>query len=160
MASVNKCILVGNLGQDPEVRSLPNGGKVVNLSVATSEQWRDKNSGEKKERTEWHRVVIFSQGDSDGLAGVAEKYLRKGSKVYIEGKLQTRKWQDQSGVDKYSTEVVLQGFGAQLVLLDGKGEGGGNRPPPPDGPDSYGTTKSGGGSSEGNMGRDDDSIPF
>ena len=112
--SVNKVILVGNLGQDPEVRNLPSGGKVVNLSVATSEQWKDKNTGERKEKTEWHRVVIFSEG----LARVAESYTRKGSKVYIEGTLQTRKWQDQSGQDKYSTEIVLQGFGATLTLLD------------------------------------------
>lgn len=161
MASINKVILVGNLGQDPEAKSLPNGGKVVNLSIATSDQWKDKNSGEKKERTEWHRVVIFSQGDSDGLAGIAEKYLRKGSKVYVEGKLQTRKWQDQSGVDRYSTEVVLQGFGAQLVLLDGKGEGGGNRPPPANGPDDYGRQSGGSKQSEGNMGpSDSDDIPF
>lgn len=120
--SVNKVILVGNLGNDPEVRNLPSGGKVVNLSVATSEQWRDKNSGERKERTEWHRVVIFSEG----LVRVAEQYLRKGSKVYIEGQLQTRKWQDQSGQDKYSTEVVLQGFNSNLTMLDGRSEGGGD----------------------------------
>jgi len=119
--SVNKVILVGNLGADPEVRNLPSGGKVVNLSVATSESWRDKNSGERKERTEWHRVVIFSEG----LVRVAEQYLRKGSKVYIEGQLQTRKWQDQSGQDKYSTEVVLQGFNSNLTMLDGRGEGEG-----------------------------------
>lgn len=163
MASINKVILVGNLGNDPEAKSLPNGGKVVNLSIATSDQWKDKNSGEKKERTEWHRVVIFSQSENDGLAGIAEKYLRKGSKVYVEGKLQTRKWQAQDGTDRYSTEVVLQGFGAQLILLDGKGEGGGNRPPPPGGPDDYGRTgsrSSQGG--EGNMGpsASSDDIPF
>jgi len=116
--SVNKVILVGNLGADPEVRTLPSGNKVVNLSVATSDSWRDKNSGERKEKTEWHRVVIFSEG----LARVAEQYLRKGSKVYIEGALQTRKWQDQSGQDKYSTEVVLQGFNSTLTMLDGRGE--------------------------------------
>jgi single-strand DNA-binding protein len=120
--SVNKVILVGNLGNDPEVRSLPNGGKVVNLSVATSERWRDRNSGEQREKTEWHRVVIFSEG----LARVAEQYLRKGSKVYLEGQLQTRKWQDQSGQDKYSTEVVLQNFNSSMVLLDGRGEGAGD----------------------------------
>ncbi len=118
--SVNKVILVGNLGADPEVRTLPSGSPVVNLSVATSESWRDRNSGERKERTEWHRVVIFSEG----LAKVAEQYLRKGSKVYIEGQLQTRKWQDQSGQDRYSTEVVLQGFNSNLTMLDGRGEGG------------------------------------
>lgn len=122
--SVNKVILVGNLGADPEVRTLPSGNKVVNLSVATSDQWRDKNTGERREKTEWHRVVIFSEG----LTRVAEQYLRKGSKVYIEGSLQTRKWQDQSGQDKYSTEVVLQGFNSTLTMLDGRGdnaEGGG-----------------------------------
>jgi len=119
--SVNKVILVGNLGADPDVRTLPSGGKVVNLSVATSENWRDKNTGERREKTEWHRVVIFSEG----LARVAESYLRKGSKVYIEGQLQTRKWQDQSGQDKYSTEVVLQGFNSNLTLLDGRGDGEG-----------------------------------
>ena len=117
--SVNKVILVGNLGADPEVRNLPSGGKVVNLSVATSENWKDKNTGERREKTEWHRVVIFSEG----LARVAESYLRKGSKVYLEGQLQTRKWQDQSGADKYSTEVVLQGFNSNLTLLDGRGDG-------------------------------------
>src|SRR5215217_5645065 len=117
--SVNKVILVGNLGADPEIRNLPSGGKFVNLSIATSESWKDKNTGERREKTEWHRVVIFSEG----LAKVAEQYLRKGSKVYIEGQLQTRKWQDQSGQDKYSTEIVLQGFNAQMVLLDGRGEG-------------------------------------
>lgn len=115
MSSVNKVILVGNLGNDPEVRNLPGGGKVVNLSVATSENWRDKNTGERKERTEWHRVVIFSEG----LTKVAEAYLKKGSKVYLEGQLQTRKWQDQSGQDKYSTEIVLQGFSSTLTMLDG-----------------------------------------
>ncbi len=120
--SVNKVILVGNLGNDPEVRNLPSGGKVVNLSVATSERWKDRNSGEQREKTEWHRVVIFSEG----LARVAEQYLRKGSKVYIEGQLQTRKWQDQSGADKYSTEVVLQNFNSSMVLLDGRGEGQGD----------------------------------
>ncbi|MGN6682759.1 MAG: single-stranded DNA-binding protein [Devosia sp.] len=119
--SVNKVILVGNLGADPEVRTLPSGNKVVNLSVATSDSWRDKNSGERKEKTEWHRVVIFSEG----LARVAEQYLRKGSKVYLEGALQTRKWQDQSGQDKDSTEVVLQGFNSNLTMLDGRGENAG-----------------------------------
>lgn len=120
--SVNKVILVGNLGADPEVRNLPSGGKVVNLSIATSESWRDRNSGERREKTEWHRVVIFSEG----LAKVAEQYLRKGSKVYLEGQLQTRKWQDQSGADRYSTEVVLQGFNSNLTMLDGRGEGEGS----------------------------------
>jgi single-strand DNA-binding protein len=116
MASVNKVTLIGNLGQEPEVRTLPSGNKVVNLSVATSETWRDKNTHERKEKTEWHRVVIFSEG----LAKVAEAYLHKGSKVYLEGSLQTRKWQDQSGQDKYSTEIVLQGFNANLTMLDGR----------------------------------------
>lgn len=159
--SVNKAILVGNLGADPEVRNLPSGGKVVNLSIATSESWKDKNTGEKKERTEWHRVVIFSEG----LAKVAESYLKKGSKVYLEGQIQTRKWQDQSGQDKYSTEIVLQGFGAQLVLLD-RQEGGGNRPPPANSPDDYGR-QSGGASRGGGSnapafepGRNDADIPF
>jgi len=119
--SVNKVILIGNLGNDPEVRSLPSGGKVVNLSVATTDTWRDRNTGERKERTEWHRVVIFNEG----LTKVAEQYLRKGSKVYIEGALQTRKWQDQSGQDRYSTEVVLQNFNSNLTMLDGRGEGDG-----------------------------------
>jgi single-strand DNA-binding protein len=117
--SVNKVILVGNLGRDPESRSFANGGKVVNLRIATSESWKDKASGERKERTEWNSVAIFTEG----LCNVAEKYLRKGSKVYIEGALQTRKWQDQAGADKYATEIVLQGFNAVLVLLD-KNEGG------------------------------------
>jgi single-strand DNA-binding protein len=115
--SVNKVILVGNLGRDPESRSFQNGGKVVNLRIATSESWKDRNSGERKEKTEWHSVAIFSEG----LANVAERYLRKGSKVYLEGQLQTRKWQDQSGNDRYSTEIVLQGFDAKLVMLDGPG---------------------------------------
>lgn len=114
--SVNKVILVGNLGRDPEVRSLNNGNKVVNLSVATSESWRDKMSGERRDKTEWHNVVIFN----NGLAGIAEQYLRKGSKVYLTGQLQTRKWTDQAGVEKYSTEVVLQNFRGELVLLDSK----------------------------------------
>jgi single-strand DNA-binding protein len=118
--SVNKVILVGNLGRDPESKSFQNGGKVVNLRIATSESWKDRNSGERKEKTEWHSVAIFNEG----LANTAERYLRKGSKVYIEGQLQTRKWQDQSGADRYSTEVVLQGFGGTLVMLDGRGEGG------------------------------------
>ena len=121
--SVNKVIIVGNLGRDPESRSFQNGGKVVNLRIATSESWKDRNSGERKEKTEWHSVAIFNEG----LANVAEKYLRKGSKVYIEGALQTRKWQDQSGADKYSTEIVLQGFNSVLTMLDGPGgaQGGG-----------------------------------
>jgi single-strand DNA-binding protein len=122
MASLNKVELIGNLGQDPEVRNLPSGGKVVNLSIATSESWKDKNSGERKERTEWHRVVIFSEG----LGKVAEQYLHKGSKVYLEGQLQTRKWTDKDDVERYSTEVVLQGFGAKLIMLDGRRDGEGD----------------------------------
>jgi len=119
--SVNKVILIGNLGRDPEVRSFQNGGKVVNLRIATSEQWRDKASGERKERTEWHSVAIFNEG----LGRIAEQYLRKGSKVYLEGQLETRKWQDQSGAERYTTEVVLRAYSGALTLLDGRGEGGG-----------------------------------
>lgn len=119
--SVNKVIIIGNLGADPEVRSFQNGGKVCNLRIATSETWKDKNSGERREKTEWHTVAIFQEG----LVRIAEQYLKKGSKVYIEGKLQTRKWQDQSGQDRYSTEVVLQGFDGTLTMLDGRSEGGG-----------------------------------
>ena len=118
--SVNKVILIGNLGRDPEVRSFQNGGKVCNLRIATSENWKDKNTGERREKTEWHSVAIFQEG----LVRIAEQYLRKGSKVYIEGQLQTRKWQDQSGQDKYSTEVVLQGYGGTLTMLDGRDGGG------------------------------------
>ncbi|HEV7258821.1 MAG TPA: single-stranded DNA-binding protein [Bosea sp. (in: a-proteobacteria)] len=118
--SVNKVILVGNLGRDPEVRRLGSGEPVVNLRIATSETWRDKQSGEKKERTEWHSVVIFNEN----LAKVAEQFLKKGSKVYIEGQLQTRKWQDQSGVEKYTTEIVLQRFRGELTILDSRGQGG------------------------------------
>jgi len=120
--SVNKVIIVGNLGRDPESKAFQNGGKVVNLRIATSESWKDKMSGERKEKTEWHSVAIFNEG----LANVAEKFLRKGSKVYIEGALQTRKWQDAQGQDKYSTEIVLQGFNSVLTMLDGPG---GGRPP-------------------------------
>jgi single-strand DNA-binding protein len=119
--SVNKVILVGNLGQDPEVKRMPSGEAIVNLSIATSENWRDKQSGERKEKTEWHRVVIFNEG----LAKIAEQYLKKGSKVYLEGQLQTRKWQDKAGVDRYSTEVVLQRYRGEMTLLDGRSEGGG-----------------------------------
>jgi single-strand DNA-binding protein len=124
--SVNKVILVGNLGKDPEVRRMTSGDPVVNLSIATSESWRDKASGERKEKTEWHRVVIFNKN----LAEVAEKYLRKGAKVYVEGQLQTRKWTDKDGAEKYSTEVVLQNFRGELTMLDGRnggGEGGASR---------------------------------
>ena len=119
--SINKVILVGNVGNDPEIRTFGNGGKVANFSVATSESWRDKQSGEKREKTEWHRVAIFQ----DGLVGIVERYVKKGTKLYIEGKLQTRKWQDRDGNDKYTTEIVLQGYGGNLTLLDSAG--GGNR---------------------------------
>jgi len=164
--SVNKVILIGNLGRDPEVRTFQNGGKVCNLRIATSETWKDRNTGERKERTEWHSVAIFNEG----LVRVAEQYLRKGSKVYIEGQLQTRKWQDQSGQDRYSTEVVLQGFGSTLTMLDGRSEGGGGQSG-----GSYGGSDQGGGyggpssgPSDGSSGgpaggssRDmDDEIPF
>lgn len=120
--SVNKVIIVGNLGRDPEVRSFPNGGKVVNLRIATSENWRDKQTGERKERTEWHSVAIFNEA----LGKIAEQYLKKGSTVYIEGQLETRKWQDQSGADRYSTEIVLRQFRGELTLLGGRGESGGS----------------------------------
>ena len=119
--SVNKVIIVGNLGRDPEVRSFPNGGKVVNLRIATSETWRDRNSGERKERTEWHSVAIFNEA----LGKIAEQYLRKGSTVYIEGQLETRKWQDQSGADRYTTEIVLRQYRGELTLLGGRDGGGG-----------------------------------
>ncbi|MBV8924418.1 MAG: single-stranded DNA-binding protein [Bradyrhizobium sp.] len=119
--SINKVILVGNLGKDPEIRRTQDGRAIANLSVATSESWRDKATGERKEKTEWHRVVIFNEG----LAKVAEQYLKKGAKVYVEGQLQTRKWTDQSGAEKYTTEVVLQGFNSNLTMLDGRGGGAG-----------------------------------
>ena len=147
--SVNKVILIGNLGRDPEVRSTQAGDKVVNLSVATSERWKDKNTGEPREKTEWHRVVIFN----DRLGDVAEKYLRKGSKVYIEGQLQTRKWTDQSGVEKYTTEVVLQRFRGELTMLDSKGEGGGGYA----GPDDAGESRSTAPAKRAEL---DDEIPF
>ena len=160
--SVNKVILVGNLGADPEVKSFQNGGKVCNLRIATSESWKDRQSGERKEKTEWHSVAIFS----DGLAGIAEKYLRKGSKVYLEGKLQTRKWQDQSGNDRYTTEVVLNGPSAVLTMLDSAGGKGGQSGGSNDG---WGSTDTswGGGSSGGQQSRQssfdndlDDEVPF
>ena len=176
--SVNKVILIGNLGADPEVRSFQNGGKVCNSRIATSETWKDKQSGERKERTQWHSVAIFSEP----LARVAEQYLKKGSKVYIEGQLETRKWQDQSGADRYSTEVVLRPFTSTLTMLDGRGEGGGGGGMSGGGGyggdnDSggygggggydqgggYGGGKSGGGSSSGGgggRGDMDDEIPF
>jgi single-strand DNA-binding protein len=143
--SVNKVILVGNLGADPEIRRTQDGRPIVNLRIATSETWRDKGTGERKERTEWHRVVIFSEG----LAKVAEQYLKKGARVYLEGALQTRKWQDQGGQDRYSTEVVLQGFNAQLVMLDRVGGGGGGFGPDDDGSD-FGASS---GSSSASSGR-------
>ena len=165
--SVNKVILVGNLGADPEIRRTQDGRPIANLSVATSESWRDKNSGERREKTEWHRVVIFNEG----LCKIAENYLKKGSKVYLEGQLQTRKWQDQSGQDKYSTEVVLQGFNGNLTMLDGRNEGGGGGGRGGDygsGGGDFGGGPSGGdrGGSSGGFGgggssRDlDDDIPF
>ncbi|MDG1472545.1 MAG: single-stranded DNA-binding protein [Ascidiaceihabitans sp.] len=165
--SVNKVILIGNLGRDPEVRSFQNGGKVCNLRIATSETWKDRNTGERKEKTEWHSVAIFQEG----LVRIAEQYLRKGSKVYIEGQLQTRKWQDQSGVDKYSTEVVLQGFGGTLTMLDGRSEGGGGGgggyeqqggyDSGPSGGGGYDSGNGGGGNSGPAPSRDlDDEIPF
>lgn len=119
--SLNKVMLIGNIGADPEIRRLPSGGSVANMRIATSETWRDKASGERREKTEWHNVVVFN----DNLVKVIEQYVKKGSKLYIEGQLQTRKYQDKAGQDRYSTEVVLQGFGGQLTLLDGRGEGGG-----------------------------------
>ncbi len=160
--SVNKVILIGNLGADPEVRTFQNGGKVCNLRIATSETWKDRNTGERREKTEWHSVAIFQEG----LVRVAEQYLKKGSKVYIEGKLQTRKWQDQSGQDRYSTEVVLQGIGGNLTMLDGRGEGGGGGGGGSygGGGSSYGANDggySGGSSQQGGGGSDmDDEIPF
>ena len=135
--SLNKVMLIGNLGQDPEVRSFQNGGKVCNLRIATTENWKDRNTGERQERTEWHTVAIFSEG----LVSVAERYLRKGSKVFVEGQLQTRKWQDQSGNDRYSTEVVLRGFNGTLTMLDGAGGSGGG-----------GGQRSGGGGGDWNQG--------
>lgn len=151
--SVNKVILVGNLGADPEMRRLNDGSPVVNLRLATSETWRDKGSGERRERTEWHRVVIFNEN----LARIAEQYLRKGSKVYVEGQLQTRKWQDQSGQDRYSTEVVLQRFRGELTMLDGRGgEGGGGGGSQGGYDNDYGGGQGGGGGG-GDL---DDDIPF
>ncbi len=171
--SVNKVILIGNLGRDPEVRSFQNGGKVVNLRIATSETWRDRNTGERKERTEWHSVAIFNEA----LGKIAEQYLKKGSTVYIEGQLETRKWQDQSGQDKYTTEVVLRPYSGNLTLLGGRGEGGGGGYDDRGGYDEGGGASSGGyggggsgggrggfggGSSSGGGGRSDmdDEIPF
>ncbi len=154
--SVNKVILIGNLGRDPEVRSMQNGGKVVTLNLATSESWNDRQSGQRQERTEWHRVVIFN----DNLGQVAEKYLRKGSKVYVEGSLQTRKWTDQNGNEKYTTEVVLQRFRGELTMLDGPRQGGDAGPG-----DSYGSpaprqSGAGGGWDAPPASALDDDIPF
>lgn len=156
--SVNKVILVGNLGRDPEVRSTQSGSRVANLSLATSETWRDRNSGERRERTEWHRVVIFN----DRLVDVAEKYLRKGSKIYIEGQLQTRKWQDQSGQDRYTTEVVLQNFRGELTMLDSRSDGGGGGGgfSSGGGGDDFGGGGSSGSGGPGPSGDLDDEIPF
>jgi single-strand DNA-binding protein len=149
--SVNKVILIGRLGRDPEVRSFQNGGKVVNLRVATNERWRDKNTGENKERTEWHSVAIFNEN----LGRIAEQYLRKGSNVYLEGQLETRKWQDQSGQDRYSTEVVLRPFRGELTLLDNRGEGAGESGGDYDQDRGYA-----GGGSRGAASTIDDEIPF
>ena len=160
--SVNKVILIGNLGNDPEVRTFQNGGKVCNLSIATSETWKDKQSGERKERTEWHRVAIFSEP----LVRVAEQYLKKGSKIYIEGQLETRKWQDQSGQDKYSTEVVLRPYRSELTMLDGRSDGGGGGGGYEQGGGGYSQGGGGGYSSGNEPPREsyapdlDDEIPF
>jgi single-strand DNA-binding protein len=167
MAGVNKVILVGNLGRDPEVRSTQDGKKIVNFSIATSETWKDRQSGERRERTEWHRVVIFNEG----LARIAEQYLRKGSKVYIEGQLQTRKWTDQAGVEKYTTEVVLQNFRGEMQMLDSRGGGQGGGQGGGDDGYSSGGGQGGGGSQGGGQGGGgapsgggfddlDDEIPF
>ena len=162
--SVNKVILIGNLGRDPEIRNMQNGGRVANLSVATSETWSDRTTRERKEKTEWHRVVIFD----DRLVDVAERYLKKGSKIYVEGQLQTRKWTDQSGTEKYSTEVVLQKFRGELTMLDGRGGGGGGEGGFSEGGDygggsggGYSGGGSGGGRGPAPSGGDlDDEIPF
>ncbi|MFY0691542.1 MAG: single-stranded DNA-binding protein [Paracoccaceae bacterium] len=158
--SVNKVILIGNLGRDPEVRTFQNGGKVCNLRIATSETWKDRNTGERRERTEWHSVAIFSEP----LARVAEQYLRKGSKVYIEGQLETRKWQDQSGQDRYSTEVVLRPYRSELTMLDGRDGGGGGAPIGVGDSGGYGGGGYDSGPSGGGQSRPpsdiDDEIPF
>lgn len=158
--SVNKCIIIGNLGRDPEVRSFQNGGKVCNLRIATSETWKDRNTGERKERTEWHAVTIHAEG----LIGIAEKYLRKGSKVYIEGQLETRKWQDQSGQDRYTTEIVLRPYNGTLTLLDGRRDGDGGGSGGDYGGNDGGGSGAGGGTGYGEGGRPggdiDDEIPF
>ncbi len=164
--SVNKVILVGNLGRDPEIRFTQSGQKIANMSVATSEQWRDKQSGERREKTEWHRVVVFDER----LADIVEKYVKKGSKVYLEGSLQTRKWTGNDGIEKYTTEVVLQRFSGVLTMLDSAGGGGGgggygggggsDEPPSWDGPDSGGSSGGGSGGGRGPGGDLDDEIPF
>jgi len=159
--SVNKVILVGNLGADPEVRQTQDGRPIVNLRVATSDSWRDKATGERREKTEWHRVVIFNEG----LCRVAEQYLKKGSKVYLEGQLQTRKWQDQSGQDRYSTEVVLQGFNSTLTMLDGRQGAGGGEERQSSGGSDFGRSGPMGGGKSGGGGASfdkelDDEIPF
>lgn len=146
--SLNKVMLIGNLGADPEIRSFQNGGKVANLRIATSETWKDRNTGERQERTEWHTVAIFSEG----LINVVENYLKKGSKVYVEGQLQTRKWQDQQGNDRYSTEVVLRGYNGTLTMLDGAGGGGGGVNRSSGGGYGGGGGQGGGGFGGGNQG--------
>jgi len=161
MAGVNKVILVGNLGRDPEVRHTQDGKKIVNFSIATSETWKDRQSGERRERTEWHRIVIFNEG----LAKIAEQYLRKGSKVYLEGQLQTRKWTDQAGVEKYTTEVVLQNYRGEMQMLDGRsgGQGGGSSDDGgfASGGNGNGGNGGGGGSAPaGGFDDLDDEIPF
>ena len=154
---VNKVILVGNLGADPEIRRTQDGRPIANLRIATSESWRDKNTGERREKTEWHRVVVFNEG----LCKVIEQYVKKGSKVYIEGALQTRKWTDQSGQERYSTEVVLQGFNSTLTMLDGRSGGASGGGGDYGGSDDYGSSSSGGGGGRGNFSQDlDDEIPF
>ena len=153
--SVNKVILVGNLGRDPEMRRLGSGDPVCNLRLATSESWKDKATGERKEKTEWHRVAIFNER----LVEVAEKYLRKGSKVYLEGQLETRKWTDQSGAEKYTTEVVLRQFRGELTMLDGRQGGGGGMGAGPDGPDEFETAGNGNGNGGGGAPRGGSSAP-
>ena len=156
--SVNKVILVGNLGADPEMRRTQDGRPIANMSIATSESWRDRNTGERREKTEWHRVVCFNEG----LCKVIEQYVKKGSKVYLEGQLQTRKWQDQSGQDRYTTEVVLQGYNSNLTMLDGRGDGqgGGFTPAASGGNDFGGSSSSGGFGPPPSSGQIDDDIPF
>jgi single-strand DNA-binding protein len=156
MAGVNKVILVGNLGRDPEVRHTQDGRKIINFSIATSETWKDRQTGERRERTEWHRIVIFNEG----LANVAEQYLHKGSKVYIEGQLQTRKWTDNAGVEKYTTEVVLQNFRGELQMLDSRGSGGGGGMGGDNGGFSSGGNGGGGSAPAGGFDDLDDEIPF